>query len=218
MKSELTERAAAPSAYSNGKLSLTVIQPGVSKNNRYYSPELLKKSYGIFEGCKMFADHATDSESKQRPEGSVNNWVASIDKVWAESDGTVKATAVVVDEAFKQKLTNLAKAGLLSQMGVSIRAFGEASDGEVGGKKVKIIESLDGARSVDFVTFAGAGGQVEAIESDGGRKPADIDAAKAKLSESFQAMGFSKAESDLCAGIEADPIVFGDVRMSQLKP
>jgi hypothetical protein len=155
------------SAYdaSTGQLTVTIIKPGWSKNARYYSPELLKKSVGIFEGCKMFADHATDKEAAARPEGSVKDWVASLGKPWVEADGTIKSKACVIDPPFKAKLDLLHKNNQLSQMGVSIRAYGEGHNGEFQGKKGKIIESLLGARSVDFVTFAGAGGQVDAIES-----------------------------------------------------
>ena len=161
------------SAYdaTTGKLTITIIKPGVSKNNRYYSPELLKKSSGIFENCKMFADHATDKESQARPEGSVKDWVATVGKPWVEADGSVKAHATVIDPAFKAKLDLLNNNKQINNMGVSIRAIGEAHEGEVGGKKVKVIESLIHARSVDFVTFAGAGGQVDAIEA----APSDLD-------------------------------------------
>jgi len=155
------------SAYdpSTGQITVTLIKPGLSKNNRFYSPELLKKSHGIFEGAKMFADHQTDKEAHSRPEGSIKDWVATLKKVWPEADGTLKGTGVVIDPPFKAKLDSLNSNKMLSQMGVSIRAIGEASDGEMGGKRVKMIESLLAARSVDFVTFAGAGGQVDAIES-----------------------------------------------------
>jgi hypothetical protein len=160
---QLDEAAATTYQPSTGNLTITVIKPGVSKNNRYYSPELLKKSVGIFEGAKMFVDHATNKQDAERPEGSVKDWVGTISSVKCESDGTVKATANIHNEAFKTNLSNLKKAGNLSQMGVSIRAFGEAKDGEVSGKRCKIIESLLGCKSVDFVTFAGAGGQVESM-------------------------------------------------------
>ncbi len=146
-----------------GAFSMTIIKPGLSKNNRFYSADLLKKSAGIFEGCKMFADHATEAESKAKPEGSVNNWMAQITKVYTESDGTIKGSGVVVDPVFKSKLDLLHKNGLLKEMGVSIRAMGRQSDGEMDGKKIKVVESLSHARSVDFVTFAGAGGQVETL-------------------------------------------------------
>ena len=164
MRQDFVE-AAGVTGYNSGRLTVTVIKPGLSKNNRYYSPDLLKQSTGIFENARMFADHQTDNEASARPEGSVKDWVASLTGVIAESDGTLKATAQVIDPAFKTKLENLKAAGLLNQMGVSIRCSGEATDGEMGGQHVKIIESLLSCRSVDFVTFAGAGGRVETMES-----------------------------------------------------
>ena len=146
-----------------GNLTITVIKPGWSKNNRYYSPALLKSRANIFEGAKMFVDHQTDKDAAARPEGSVRDWVGTITGVHASPDGAVKATANIHNEAFKTNLSNLKKAGNLSQMGISIRAFGEATDGEAEGRKGKIIESLLRCKSVDFVTFAAAGGQVESM-------------------------------------------------------
>jgi hypothetical protein len=180
---EQLEEAATTYRASTGDLTITVIKPGVSKNNRYYSAELLKKSSGIFESAKMFVDHQTDKDAQQRPEGSVRDWVGTITGVKVESDGTVKANVNIHNEAFKTNLANLKKAGNLSQMGVSIRAYGAASDGEVAGKKCKVIESLLGCKSVDFVTFAAAGGQVEsmseAVDPDD-IMLIDIDALRAK--------------------------------------
>lgn len=147
-----------------GEITFTVIKPGWSKNNRYYPADLLKSRANIFEGAKMFADHATDRESSARPEGSVNNWVANITKVWPESDGTIRATAKVIDPQFKAKLALLGESKMLNTMGVSIRAMGEAKAGEAEGRKGNVVESLLAARSVDFVTFAGAGGKVEDLQ------------------------------------------------------
>lgn len=152
---------------SSGTLTLTVIKPGFNKSKeRYYPADVLKRDHKIFEGAKMFADHQSDKESRERPEGSVHNWVASIKKIWAESDGTVKANADVIDPPFKAKLEELAKKNLLQEMGVSIRAVGEAVVGKIEGIKTNIVESLQRGRSVDFVTYAGAGGLVEAIEAE----------------------------------------------------
>lgn len=145
----------------SGDLSVTVIKPGVSLNNRYYAPDMLKRDYKVFEGAKMFANHATDREVKERPEGSITDWVGNLHDVKAESDGTLVGKANIIDPDFKAKIDMLHSKGLLPKMGVSIRAAGEARDGQVGGKKVKVIESITHAKSVDFVTFAGAGGRVE---------------------------------------------------------
>jgi hypothetical protein len=159
MQTTIEETAA--SSYNNGNLQLTVITPGLNKSkSRNYPASVLKRDHGVFTGAKMFADHQTEAERKARSEGSVNNWVGSITKVWAESDGAIKATAKVIDEAFKKKLENLKNAGLLKEMGISIRAVGEGT-----GSSPVVIESISACHSVDFVTYAGAGGAVEVMES-----------------------------------------------------
>lgn len=141
------------------ELPVTIIRPGVSKNGRYYSPEMLKRDFKVFEGAKMFLNHATDKEAAARPEGDMNLWVASLKGVHAESDGTLKGMAVLIDPAFKQKVDALREAGLLNTLGVSIRAAARFTNSSIDGKPVKAIESFIRAQSVDFVTFAGAGGQ-----------------------------------------------------------
>lgn len=159
-----------------GLLTLTIIKPGLNKSGeRYYPADVLKRDHKIFEGNKMFMDHQTERESKERPEGSISNWGATLKKVWAESDGTIKGQAAVIDPTLKAKLEELNKQNLLSDMGVSIRALGESVPGEVGGKKTNIVESLLRSRSVDFVTHAGAGGQVEVMESARFEEDSDLD-------------------------------------------
>lgn len=159
-----------------GKLTMTIIKPGLNKSKaRFYPKETLTRDYRVFENAKMFADHQTQKDEKDRPEGSVNNWVAQISKVWPESDGTIKGSAVVIDPPFKAKLDALNKQGLLHEMGVSIRAIGEASEQEREGVTTNVVKSLIAARSVDFVTYAGAGGQIEAMESATRDNEIDVD-------------------------------------------
>lgn len=167
---------------SKGLLTLTVIRPGLNKSGeRYYPADVLKRDHHIFEGAKMFVNHQTEKELKERPEGRVQDWAATMKKVWAESDGTIKGQAAVIDPNLKAKLEELNKQGMLSDMGVSIRALGESVPGEISGKKTNIVESLLRARSVDFVTYAGAGGRVEVMESD--RIDDDIDLAQVSEAE-----------------------------------
>jgi hypothetical protein len=168
--SNLKEAGASYNA-KTGELTLTVIKPGLNTSkSRFYPASVLKRDASIFENAKMFADHQTDKEAKDRPEGSVNNWVAQLGKPWAEADGTIRAKAKVIDPPFKEKLESLQTAGLLSEMGVSIRAIGVGAEAEVadGSETVKtnMIERLVAARSVDFVTYPGAGGRCEVLESD----------------------------------------------------
>lgn len=149
-----------------GELTVRIISPGFNRSReRYYPPDTLKRDYKIFEGAKMFADHATEAQEKAKPEGSVNDWVASVTKVWPESDGTLMGMCAVIDPPFKEKLATLASKNLLSEMGVSIRAIGEATPQTIEGQETRYVESLIASRSVDFVTYAGAGGAVLAIES-----------------------------------------------------
>jgi len=144
------------SAYNKGVLTVKVIQPGFNKSKaRYYPAETLKRDCKVFEGAKMFVDHQTDDEQRERPEGSVKDWVATLKKVWAEKDGTIMGEAVVIDPTFKEKLQALASKNMLSEMGISIRASGEVSAKEIDGVETSYVESLLSARSVDFVTFAG---------------------------------------------------------------
>ncbi len=161
------------SAYdaSTGKLSVTIIKPGFSANStkgkrRFYPAETLKRDFKVFEGAKMFVDHATEAEKKARPEGSVHDWVANLTGVFAESDGQVKGIATVFDPPFKAKLDALNSQGLLKKMAVSMNAACTWVPETIEGQEAARIDELVASRSVDFVTYAGAGGQVEAMESD----------------------------------------------------
>jgi hypothetical protein len=165
---------------SKGLLTVTVIKPGFSKNTlkgrqRYYPAPMLKRDHKVFEGVKMFADHQTEGEARERPVGSVHNWVASMGSTWIdESSGDVKGTAKVIDPGFKAKLDNLSQAGLLKEMGISIRAAAEVSTATIEGKEAMCIESLISSRSVDFVTAASAGGRVEMMESTNDEYDLDV--------------------------------------------
>lgn len=198
-----------------GVLTVRVIESGFNRSReRYYPADTLRRDYRVFEGVKMFADHQTDAEASQRPEGSVHGWVATLNKVWTANEGNktvILGEAVVIDPAFKAKLEALSRAGQLSKMGVSIRAVGEASTQEIEGYRTKVIESFLAARSVDFVTYAGAGGRVEAIESstdpvilagvdDSGLE--DTDDRRRRIVESWMSLGLSHEEARIAAGVE----------------
>jgi hypothetical protein len=199
---------------SAGKLTVTIIKPGVSKNGRYYSEALLKGATGIFKGAKMFCNHQTEAEQRARPEGDINDWVANIGSAWAEADGTVRGGATVIDPTFKQKLENLRNAGQLDSMGISIRCAGTATEGEHDGKACKIIESLDGCKSVDFVSFAAAGGRVEAMESIGAVAvvtPKNSFLTKHTIYESARALGHNDLEARHFAHLDFNEDAVGDL-------
>lgn len=159
--------------FNKGIASVIVIKPGFNiGNGRYYPPEVLKRDYKVFEGAKMYADHPTESEDKERPERSIRDWVGTLNNVEVKEDGTIIGKATIVEPWLQAKLARLRDSGMLSEMGISINAIGSASDAEIEGIKTKLVEKLIKARSVDFVTEAGAGGSVEFYES--GRVDVDL--------------------------------------------
>jgi hypothetical protein len=151
--------ASAASYESAGKITITVIKPGMSKNKRFYPASVLRNSVAVFKNAKMFTEHSNQN--------GVKEWVGCLAVAWAESDGTIKGAGQIIDPLFKKKLELLAGAGKLSEMGVSISCIGTAIDGEENGTACKVVESLDECQSVDFVARPAAGGKVDAIESEG---------------------------------------------------
>ncbi|MBN1629630.1 MAG: hypothetical protein JW990_07700 [Thermoleophilia bacterium] len=144
----------------DGTIQVKVIQPGLGSSG-YYPPEVLERDGPrVFaKGLKMFCDHQTMSEEAERPEGSIRNLMGELisDARWeakAPAGPGLYADAQVFD-AWKPLVEELAP-----HIGVSIRASGRAKSGEVEGKRVPIIEELVSAKSVDFVTMPGAGGQI----------------------------------------------------------
>ena len=160
--------------FDKGRATVIVIKAGFNATeDRYYPAEVLKRDYGIFEGMKMYADHPTEQEDKDRPERSIKDWVATLSEVaWDESHQSVTGIAEVVEPWLMQKLASLRDKEMLSEMGISINAVGSASKGTIDGKETLVIEKLVIAKSVDFVTEPGAGGIVTFYESDRGH---DID-------------------------------------------
>ena len=153
---------------SKGVAKVIVIKPGWGNtiDNHYYPAEVLARDCHVFEGIKMYADHQTEEEEKQRPEGSIREWVASLKNVHYEEGLGVVGDAVIIEPWLQQKLAVLRDKQLLSEMGISIRAAGVGTKGEAEGRKGNILDKITHARSVDFVTEAGAGGGVLLYETE----------------------------------------------------
>ncbi|MBW2308512.1 MAG: hypothetical protein JRG73_16420 [Deltaproteobacteria bacterium] len=161
-----------------GEATITIIKPGFNESKqRFYPKETLARDYKVFEGLKMFADHQTSAEERAKPERSIREWVAQIKpkSVFVAEDGSIKARVAIIEDWLKGKMSNLKKAGLLSEMGTSIVAAGEAYKTEIEGHKTDFIERIVRGRSVDFVTYPGAGGMVECYESARPEDEFDVD-------------------------------------------
>ena len=159
---------------SKGIARVVIIKPGFGNpiDNHYYPKETLSRDFAAFEGVKMYADHQTQQEEKQRPEGSIRQWVASLKNVRFEEGVGIVGDAVIIEPWLQAKLATLRDQKLLSEMGISIRAAGVGTKGKIDGKETNVVERITRVRSVDFVTEAGAGGGVLLYETE---KEFDID-------------------------------------------
>ena len=149
-----------------GEAAVVVIKPGFnSSRSRYYPADMLKRDHLKFNNVKMYADHPTEAQDQERPERSVKDWVANLVNVRMGEEGAVIGDAIITAPWFKEKLGILRDKQLLSEMGVSINAIGKASIAKVEGVKTALVDGITRARSVDFVTEAGAKGGVLLYEN-----------------------------------------------------
>lgn len=155
----------------DGTIPIKIIQPGWGSSG-YYSEDVLQRDAGIYkEGTKMYFDHPTVSEEIERPERSLNDLAGVLVSEGAYNpEGAQGAGVYAKAKVFGQYQEAIAE--MAPFIGLSHIALGTAKAGEAEGKSGVIIESLNVAESVDFVTQEGAGGQiVELFESARNNKP-----------------------------------------------
>jgi hypothetical protein len=143
-----------------GHVRIALIRAGWSLNNAFYSPTVLKASAGKWsKGLQAFADHAPDSEEQDYPSGSIKNLagVLTSDAVWNEATQCLEAD-VKLFAPWREALIDMAP-----YIGMSIRAWVYAQDGEAEGRTGLIVNSIEEARSVDFVTVPAAGGAILSV-------------------------------------------------------
>lgn len=168
------------SALKEGKGRIRIIAPGKGSSGIYPEEMLRRDGPLVFTaGTKMYADHPTATEAKDRPERSIRDIVAALesDAVYEESGPVGPGLYADIDVMpdWRERVEALAP-----YIGVSIHTAGTSRRTEEG----KVIESLIKTpfTSVDFVTEPGAGGKIlnELYESvkpteskTAGDKPAD---------------------------------------------
>jgi hypothetical protein len=142
---------------------LQIITPGIGSSG-YYSAEVLEAAVtdNVFpKGTHLYIDHPSQTEAQDRPERSIRDLAGSTtgDAVW-------NPITQAVESACKVYPRNAWIKEVAEDIGMSIRASADVSEGVIEGRKMPIIEKLVEAYSVDFVTRAGRGGKVlAAIES-----------------------------------------------------
>ena len=168
----------APVASSGNKWRVKVIESGWGSSGYYPANVLRQYGPSVFKsGTKVFMNHPSATESSDRPERDVHQLAGKL-----VSDAIFSENGLVADIEFYSHYAPIIKE-MAGDVGLSIHAFGEASDGEAEGRTGPIIESLvaDPLTSVDVVTVAGAGGKFLTLLESYIKK----DEAAAELNESL---------------------------------
>lgn len=133
-----------------GKWRARLIESNVRGSSAYYPEEVLKRDAHLFsKGVHMYANHMSEAESFERPEGDVNNLVGVL-----ESDAVFDGDGLYADlKIFEHKKEWVKE--IAPYIGLSIRAAGEVEESNEG----PVLKKFQKVLSVDLVTQAGAGGK-----------------------------------------------------------
>ena len=150
---------------------IKIIQPGWGSSGYYPKPVLQRDANVYKSGTKMYWNHPTATEDRERPERSLHDLagVLTEDAEWQDNGvaGPGIYAQTKVFDGYKGAVKELAP-----HIGISHIASGKGQKGEAEGQKGNIIKQITAAHSVDFVTSPGAGGQVlqlfEAARGSGG--------------------------------------------------
>lgn len=171
----LTEAAVetlAEAALGNDGVGLVkLIDPGWGSSG-YWSETVLKtdgpKAWPA--GTKMMWDHATASESRDHPEGTLDRLAAELieDASWKSQGprGPGLYARAKVFGRYREAVDELAP-----HIGVSVRTGGRTVLGEAEGRSGKIVQEIAPSQlnTVDFVTMPGRGGEIVTMFEAAGR-------------------------------------------------
>lgn len=146
-------------------VEVTIIRPGWSMNDRYYSSESLKESAALFENCKAYADHPARNAEVDRPERSIRDIVGYYPKVWVADNGAIMGQLKIIGESVNwlwPLIEETVNTGV-PLVSTSINALGKVTEGEIDGRKGAIVQKIIKANSADIVTQAAAGGKFERL-------------------------------------------------------
>lgn len=140
---------------------------GNAADKHWYSQEVLEAAAGRFTNAKMYRTQHVASEQTERGEASFVERVTGYDP-----DHGLVADVVAYDPDFCEKVRNLKDVGRLDMLQCSIYAAGTSRKGKINDQEFNVVQSIDEVYSVDWVTWAGAGGRaveakdVEVLDQD----------------------------------------------------
>lgn len=147
------------------EVTITPIRPGFGnpRDGLFYPEETLREavSAGRFNGVKMFRNHPSKSEEKERPERDVRDWFATMREAWWDTKRNEPRARVRVFEDADWERFKAAP----EDIAFSVIGKGNGRPGRIGSREAKVVESFTKVNSVDWVTQAGAGGAIAFAES-----------------------------------------------------
>ena len=153
--------AAAPDA--GGHWTIQAIHAGLSRNGILYTGPVLRAAAPLIEGVRVLArsdeDHLRESRHDAR---DLIGTLANARFVESEAGGAIHADLTLLDPDgdVGRQLAGLWRAGATDAAGFSMVASGRTRAASLGGRRIRIAESIDVVDSVDYVLRPSAGGQI----------------------------------------------------------
>lgn len=133
-----------------------------SLNDKLYSTEALIASVPFWDGARVYDNHLTNEEFKDRGgmRSVAGEWMGTIIKPWWEAESRqLHGIFNVVEASLAAKLKAAWDSGVLDTVGLSIDTFPTyGQDADVEGQSLPTIEGFDQIVSVDIVARPAAGG------------------------------------------------------------
>lgn len=161
LESDVINLVEATSDLAEATRVVKLIAPGWGSSGYYPADVLKRDGPNVFKaGMHNYIDHPTAIEERERPEGTLTKLGSTLqeDAYWLDDykgNGPGLYSKATENTSFSPFLKDFAK-----DIGMSIRARGETHIGLAEGKSGKIVDSITSAKSVDYVTRAGAGGKI----------------------------------------------------------
>ncbi|HVA88249.1 MAG TPA: Mu-like prophage major head subunit gpT family protein [Chloroflexota bacterium] len=125
------------------EVEVVCIRPGLSRNGNFYGPECLQAALPLFEGARCYIDHSEAGVRSVRDLAGIYRAARSAEWLWEMIRECVEDGTDLV--------------------GLSIDVSAAVRDGEVAGRRARIVERITALHSVDVITRASAGGGFEKI-------------------------------------------------------
>lgn len=157
---ELTSLKEAKFAPDKLEAEVTIIRPGWSANGKFYGAPVLAAAVPLYEGVRAYVNHPTPQEERDRPERDLRDLAGRYRSVHVGPDGSIMATLHFYESA--RWAYALAKEDP-EAVQLSHDARGTMRQGSIAGKSGQLVEAIKAVKSVDLVTEAAAGGQINRL-------------------------------------------------------